>query len=56
PEKRNELWPKAVERIDAIFRDADDLKGEQSRLRQSVLGSVYATAYGLNGIKLADWP
>jgi hypothetical protein len=56
PEKRDKLWPKALERIDLIFKDADDLLGEQGRLRQDVLDSVYATAYGLNGIKLADWP
>lgn len=56
PGKRDDLWPKALERIDSIFKDADDLMGEQGRLRQDVLDTVYATAYGLNGIKIADWP
>jgi len=56
PDKQDELWPKAVERIDQIFKDAKELKGEQSRLRQSVLASVFATAYGLNGIKIEGWP
>jgi hypothetical protein len=56
PGKRNELWPKAMERIDLIFKDADDLDGAQGLLRQDVLDTVYATAYGVNGIKLEDWP
>ena len=56
PEERDSLGRKAVERLDAVFRDADVLKGQQGILRQSVLGSVYANAYGIGGLEVEDWP
>lgn len=56
PEDMMELAPMALERVDAIFVDADDLRGEQSRLRQSVLSTVFASAYGVGSIEVEKWP
>lgn len=56
PKKRDELGAKAMERIDLIFKDAEDLAGSESLLRQGVLQTVFATAYGVNDIDLEGWP
>lgn len=56
PEKIPALGTKALERIDRIFQDAKALEGEEGRLRRSVLSSVYASAYGIGGLQLENWP
>jgi len=53
---RGELGPKAMERLDAIMNDAEELKGQQGMLRQDVLQTVFATAYNLGGVEVEDWP
>lgn len=56
PEDMMDFGPTALARVDAIFLDAEKLRGEQSRLRQSVLSTVYASAYGLGGLEVEKWP
>ena len=56
PKERAGAGIKAVERLDAVFRDAALLRGEQEILTQSVLESVYASAYRVGGLKVEDWP
>lgn len=56
PEKVVTMGSKALDRIDRIFQDAASLQGEEGRLRRSVLTSVYASAYGIGGLKVENWP
>ena len=56
PEKRDEMWVKALDHIDTIFKDAEDLEGSQQLLRQNVLGTVFAEAYSVDNIDITDWP
>ena len=56
PEGRDALGEMALERLDAMFRDVKILKNQQRILEGDVLGSVYAVAYGVAGLKVEDWP
>ena len=56
PTKRDEMWSKALDHIDTIFKDAEDLEGAQAVLRQNVLGTVFAEAYSVDNIEITDWP
>jgi len=56
PEELEALGPKAMDCIGAIFDDAAKIQGEQERLRQDVLQSVFAAAYGIDRIDVGDWP
>lgn len=47
---------KAVTRVNAIMNDAKMLRGQQGILRQSVLRSVFASAYNVGGLKIEGWP
>lgn len=55
-EEFGELGPKAMARLDAIAKDADELRGQQGVLKQDVLQTVFATAYNLGGLKIENWP
>lgn len=56
PENRYKFAAEAREIVDAIFRDIDKLKNQEEILSQSVISTVFARAYDINGIKLEDWP
>jgi hypothetical protein len=56
PEDMMDFAPKALERLDAVFADAEVLRGEQSRLQESVLSTVYASAYAVGNLGLDEWP
>ena len=56
PDKREELGPKAMEKLDQMVRDLALMGRHKERLNESVLKSVFATTYGLAGIELEDWP
>ena len=56
PKKRDDLWRTALDHIDTILKDAEDLEGAQGILRQNVLGTVFAEAYSVDNIDIADWP
>lgn len=55
PENRYKFNADAREIVDAIFRDIDKLKNQQQTLNESVLGTVFARAYDINGVKIEDW-
>ena len=42
--------------IEAILKDADVLKDHQRLLREDAMDSVFATAYGVNGVGPGSWP
>lgn len=46
----------ALSAISNIFDDAKKLEGQNGVLRQDVLGSVFAKAYGFGSYKIKDWP
>ncbi len=50
------LTPKARSAISSIFEDAKRLEGYHSILRQDVLSSVFAKAYGFGSYKVKEWP
>lgn len=56
PENRYKFNGEARDIIDAIFRDIDKLKNQEETLRQSVVTSVFARAYDINGVKMEGWP
>lgn len=56
PEKFNEMSPKAIAALDSIFSNAEHLAGQESMLRQSVTGSVFARAYEVSNVKTGEWP
>ena len=56
PKKRDEMWSKALDHIDTVLKDAEDLEGAQSMLSQNVLGTVFAEAYSVDNIDITDWP
>lgn len=53
---RPQLAIAAQSATDAVFRDLVILKEQQAILKQSVLGSVFAKAYEINGVKVDKWP
>jgi hypothetical protein len=53
---RDKLSIEASKIIDAIINDAEKLAPYQSVLNQSVLSSVFAQAYKINGIEIKNWP
>jgi len=42
--------------LKAILSDHDVLQGSQGILKESALNSVYANAYGVNGVHVENWP
>lgn len=56
PENRYKFAAEAREIVDAIFRDIDKLKNQEQLLSQSVVSTVFARAYDINGVKVEDWP
>lgn len=46
----------ALSAINNIFDDAKKLKDQNGILKQDVLGSVFARAYGFGSYKIKDWP
>lgn len=42
--------------LEAILRDAEELKGQSELLKDSVLKSIFADAYSVNGIDVIGWP
>ncbi len=53
---REKLSIEASKILDAMVNDAEKLAGHQSILNQSVLSSVFAQAYNINGIEIKNWP
>lgn len=53
---RDQLAAEAQEIVDSIFRDPDKLEGQDAILGQSVISSIFATAYGINHVKVEKWP
>ncbi|MCH2064755.1 MAG: hypothetical protein MK194_13665 [Roseibacillus sp.] len=56
PKERDNMWTKALDHIDTILKDAEDLEGSQHLLRQNVLNTVFAEAYSVDNIDITDWP
>ena len=56
PDEIESLGRRALEKVDAIIKDDEKLKDHRGMLSQDVLGSVYAKAYNINGLKAKDWP
>ena len=56
PDQTSKLWSKALDQIDTIFSDAEDLRGSQSILQQTVTNTIFAEAYNIEGIELGEWP
>jgi hypothetical protein len=50
------LAVEAQEIVDAIFRDAQKLNGQEAILNQPVTSSVFAKAYDINHVKVGSWP
>lgn len=42
--------------LEAILREAEELKGQESLLKESVLDSIFAKAYDINNLKITNWP
>jgi hypothetical protein len=42
--------------LEAILRDAEDLKGQEKLLNSPVLNSIFAQAYEVTDAKVASWP
>jgi hypothetical protein len=53
---RDTIASEAEEVVDTIFRDPEKVQGQQAILSQSVTGSLFATAYGIGGLKVEKWP
>ncbi len=53
---RESLIPSVQEMVDTIARDSANLRPHQQILSQSVLGSPFAKAYNISGVKLDKWP
>lgn len=56
PDEIESLGRKALEKVDAIMKDHEDLKEYRDVLKQDVLSSVYARSYNINGLEAKDWP
>ncbi|MGJ8656628.1 MAG: hypothetical protein ACSHX6_09250 [Akkermansiaceae bacterium] len=56
PDEIESLGVKALAKVDAIMEDHKMLKPQQGLLDRSVLSSVYAKAYNINGLQAKDWP
>jgi len=52
---RERLAALAQSSMDAIFRDIENLKDQQTVLKQSVTGTVFAKAYEIGNLKLEKW-
>lgn len=53
---RDQLAAEAGKILDSIVSQAEDLSAHRGVLEQGVLGSVYARAYDINGVKIDKWP
>jgi hypothetical protein len=53
---RAAVTAEARKAVDAIFTDAEALKGQQQVLQAAVLGTVFAKCYGVRDLDLKDWP
>lgn len=53
---RDKLAVEAGKILDSIMTMAEDLSPHRNILEQSVTGSVFARAYGINSIKVEKWP
>jgi len=53
---RKQLGVEVAAILEAINSDFQSFKDHQNLLRQGVLGSVFAKAYDLGGVKLEKWP
>jgi hypothetical protein len=53
---RIHLASEAQVTIDAIFRDTDRLRSQEELLGQAVTASVFARAYGIENLKMENWP
>ena len=47
---------RGVSVLEAILRDAEDLKGQATLLKDNVLNSIFADAYSVNNVEVAGWP
>jgi hypothetical protein len=53
---RKQLGVEAATILDAIASEYQSFKEHQNLLQQGVLGSIFAKAYDLGGVKLEKWP
>lgn len=53
---RSKLASDAQEAVDAIFREPEKVQGQEAILSQAVTSSIFATAYGIGGLKVEKWP
>lgn len=54
--KRDQLALEAGKILDSIMSQAEDLAGHRNVLEQSVTATVFARAYGINSLKVENWP
>ena len=50
------LSNRGVSVLEAILRDAEDLKEQATVLKENVLNSIFAEAYSVNTVEVAGWP
>lgn len=50
------LRPRVESALEAIFSDAEKLKGAEGILREGATGSVFARAYDIGGLRIERWP
>lgn len=55
-EEISSLSSQGLSIINAILRDAEELKGKGAILRQNPLSTVFAEAYSVSNIKVGNWP
>ena len=50
------LSSRGISVLEAVIRDAEDLKGQDQLLRSNPLSSIFADAYSVGNIEIGNWP
>ena len=50
------LSSRGVSVLEAVIRDAEDLKGQGQLLRSNPLSSIFADAYSVGSVEIGNWP
>ncbi len=54
--EKETMGPRCMAVLDAILKDADDLKDNRALLRSKPTESIFAEAYGVDALNLGEWP
>jgi len=55
-DKREELTTPAIDILNSLKANAEVLQPRRAMIEEDVFGTVFAKAYGLEGMKVRDWP